>query len=80
MKKQTKAMKQEQKHLNPKLTSKPDQDKRSGVVLLEHPENGGLTVSLSFEKVFLDIASLFVEETNRYADADKQKPRVIKGL
>ena len=60
MKKQMKAMKQEQKHLNPKLTSKPDQDKRSGAVLLEHPENSVLTVSLSFEKVFLDTASLFV--------------------
>ena len=62
------------KHLNPKPTSKPDQDKRSKALLLEHPENVGLTVWSSFEKVFLDIASLLDEETSRYANRDKNKP------
>ena len=42
--------------------------------MLEHPENVGLTIWSSFEKVFLDIASLLVEETNRYANKDKTKP------
>ena len=69
-----KAVKWEKKHLNPNPTSKPDQDKRAQVLLLEHPENVGLTVWSSFEKVFLDIASLLVEETNTYANRDKNKP------
>ena len=60
--------------MNPNPTSKPDQDKRAQALLLEHPENVGLTVWSSFEKVFLDIASLLVEETNTYANRDKNKP------
>ena len=75
-----KAVKWEEKHLNPKPTSKPDQDKRSEAVLLEHPENDGLTVWSSFEQVFLDIASSLVEETNRYANEDKNKPEFLVTL
>ena len=66
-----KAAKWEKKHLNP--ASKPDQDNRAQALLLEHPENIGLIVRSSFEKVFVDIASLLVEETNRYANRDKNK-------
>ena len=40
--------------------------------MLKHLENVGLTVKSS-KKVFLDIASLLVEETNRYANIDKNK-------
>ena len=69
-----KAVKWEKKHLNPKPTSKPDQDKRAQALLMEHPENVGLTIWSSFEKVFLDIASLLIEEGNRYANRDKNKP------
>ena len=75
-----KVLKKEEKHLNPEPTSKPDQDKRSEGVLLEHPENDGLTVWSSFEKVFLDIASLLVQETNRYVNADKNKPEFYVAL
>ena len=60
--------------MNPKATFKPDQDKRAQALLLEHSENVGLTVWSSFEEVFLDIASLLVEETNTYANRDKNKP------
>ena len=67
-------MKWEKKHLKPKPTSKPDQNKRAQALLLEHPENVGLTIWSSFEKVLLDIASLLVEETNKYANRDKNKP------
>ena len=67
-----KAAKWEKKHLNP--ASKPDQDNRTQALLLEHPENIGLIVRSSFEKVFLDIAPLLVEETNRYTNRDKNKP------
>ena len=42
--------------------------------MLEYPEDVGLTAWSSFEKVFLDIASLLVEEKNRYAYRDKNKP------
>ena len=69
-----KAVKWEKKHFNLKPTSKPDQDKRAQALLLEHLENVELTVWSSFEKVFLDIASVLVEETNRYANRDKNKP------
>ena len=67
-------MKWEKKHLNPKPTSKSDQDKRAQELLLEHPENVRLTVWSFFEKVFLDVAFLLVEQTNRYANRDKNKP------
>ena len=40
--------------------------------MLKHLENVGLTVKSS-KIVFLDIASLLVEETNRYANIDKNK-------
>ena len=60
-------------HLNQKSASKPDQDKRTQSLLLEHLENFGLTVWSFFENVFLDIASLLVEETNRYANRDKNR-------
>ena len=69
-----KVVKWEKKHLNPKPNSKSDQDKRAHILLLEHPENLGLTVWSSFQEVFLDIASLLVEETNRYANRDKINP------
>ena len=62
------------KYLNPKPTSPPDQDKRAQALLLEHPENVGLNVWLSFEKVFLGIGSLLVEENSRYTNKDKNKP------
>ena len=47
--------------------------KRAQALLLEHPDNVGLSVWSSFEKVFLDIASFLVEEKNRYAKRDKSK-------
>ena len=34
----------------------------------------------SFEKVFLDIASLLVQEANRYVNADKNKPEFYVAL
>ena len=71
-----KAVKWEKKHLNPKPTSKQDQDKTAQVLLLEYPENVGLTLWSSFEKVLLDIASLLVEKTNRHANTDKNKPEL----
>ena len=71
-----KMVKWEKKHLNSKPTSKPDQNKRAQS-LLEHPENVGLTVWSSFEKVFLDIAFLLFEETNRYANKDKNKKKTF---
>ena len=67
-----KTVKWNEKHLNPKPTSKQDQDKRAQALLLEHPENVGLTVWSCFEKVFSDIASLLVEETNRYTNRNKK--------
>ena len=72
--KPNKVVKWVKKYLNPKPTSPPDQDKRAQALLLEHPENVGLTVWLSFEKVFLDIGSLLVEENCRYTNKDKNKP------
>ena len=60
-------MKWEKKHVNTKPTSKPYQDKGAQALLLKYPENVGLTVYSSFEKVFLDITSL-------YANRDKNKP------
>ena len=63
--------------MNSKPTSKPDQNKRAQSLLLEYPENVGLTVWSSFEKVFLDIAFLLFEETNRYANKDKNKKKTF---
>ena len=65
-------MKWEKKHFKP--TFKPNQDKRAQTLLLEHPGNVGMTVWSSFEKVFLNIASLLVEKTNRYVNRDKNHP------
>ena len=42
--------------------------------MLECPENVGLTIWSSCEKGLLDIASLLVGETKRYANRDKNKP------
>ena len=67
-------MKWDKKHLNPKPTSKPGQDEKSQLFLLEHAENVGLTIWSSFQKVFLDIVSLLIEDTNRYPNRDKNKP------
>ena len=61
------------KHLNTKPTFKAATDKRAQALSLEHPENVGLTIWSSFEKVFLDIASLLVEETKKYDNRDKNK-------
>ena len=36
-------VKWEKKHLNPKVTSKPDQNKRAQALLLAYPKNVGLT-------------------------------------
>ena len=70
-------MKWEKKHLSPKPTFKPDQDKRTQALLLKRAGNIGLTIWSSFKKVFLDIAFLSVEETNRYANRDKNKPENV---
>ena len=40
-------MKWEKKHLNPKATLKPNQDKRAQVLLLEYPKNVGLAACSS---------------------------------
>ena len=59
--------------MNTKPTSKEAPDKRAEALSLEHPEDVGLTIWSSFQKVFLDIASLLVEETNRYANRDNRQ-------
>ena len=41
---------------------------------MDNPAVAGLTMWSSFELVFLDILQLLVDETNRYANREKNKP------
>ena len=61
-------------HIESKESSSSDQDSKAQALLLENPILAELTMFSSFELVFSDMIELLVNETNRYANRDKNNP------
>ena len=69
-------VKWEKKHIQPKPTSSLDQDKMAQAQLInKHPELVQATIWNTFESVFSEMAEFLVNETNRYATCNKNKPK-----
>ena len=69
-------VKWEKKHIQPKPTSSLDQDKMAQAQLInKHPELVQATIWNTFESVFSKMAEFLVNETNRYATCNKNKPK-----
>ena len=68
-------VKWEKKHIQRKPTSSLDQDKIAQAQLInKHPDLVQATLWNTFESTFSDMAEFLVNETNRYATENKNKP------
>ena len=68
-------VKWEKKHIQPKPISSLDQDKIAQAQLInKHPDLVQATIWNTFESTFSDMAEFLVNETNRYATENKNKP------
>ena len=64
-----------EKYIQPTPTSSLDQDKIAQAQLInKHPDLVQATISNTFESTFSDMAEFLVNETNRYATENKNKP------